>query len=281
MSSAAPIASPELRHPHRNDALAVRREDIHFRASDHGSLEVRIRVRNRGSETSTPTLARIELAAFGAFLPWVPLGEVRVPPVLPGGEVVIGYETPRVGLDAADDDVPPSGRRFTATGSDEGRPGYGSLEADMRRRREEYRQTLLRSGRVPPLLVEMIRIMQEERAHFAANLNVFIGPTPVERHIAQGIQILPGRTNLAKFVVGDRPDAYAFTATAPDPTWEVDVLGGAETVVPPGEWITQDGPAIYLARMRAPDHAVAGKVDVHVRRRSTGEATTVEFELVS
>lgn len=76
--------------------LQVQREHIRFWRSEHGGMQVEITVYNFGPETSEPTHAGIEIAEFGAFLPWVPLATVPVPAIPAGGSTILRLRTPSV-----------------------------------------------------------------------------------------------------------------------------------------------------------------------------------------
>ena len=272
----------------RAAGLEVRREDVRFWNITPQLIRVEITVRNLGHETSRPTEARVEIAPFGAFLPWKPLARLPVPPIRAGGKHTLSLEAPPLA-----DGGPPPSLLATATGA--GDADDGTADENGLHPFPGAFQRLGRTGlgRSRPLfaartsmlmntLMDMLTEVTHKGAHWAGNINVFIGSQPVERHLAQAVRIYPGMTNYALFIVGDAPDAFAFEPRTADELWTVAIRSslGHETVTP-GAWIEQEMSTMYGIEMCVPEQATEGKVDIHVRCRSTGEETVVEFSLAA
>lgn len=189
---------------------------------------------------SRQTVATVQVAPFGAFLPWTHLARVAVPPIPPGGRR-------RVTTTFDGDDVT---RRIARTAPDSN------------------------AGRLLWMLWRQ-RLKAGEPLHFVGNLNVFVSEgMPVERHLRRTIGLVPGQDNVALFRVGDlRLDTYTFHGEVEPDSWELELVG-----VPWGEPIAFETQIIVL-RMRPPDDTQQGRVTLWVERRSTRERVPIEFEL--
>jgi hypothetical protein len=132
--------------------------------------------------------------------------------------------------------------------------------------------------------------MRQGNPHWAGNLNVFIGPQAVERHLAQALRVYPGRTNLAIFVVGTDRDAYSFHLAGGGATWGArlfDMTPQASLhldlckVSPLAEdrWIEMDGRRMLMLALVPPLDCERGTAEVHVEQRSSGRTAVVEFSL--
>jgi hypothetical protein len=250
--------------------LQVRREDITFTTLPGGRVAISVRVENRGPARSHRGVAVLQAAPLGAFVPWRPLTAVAVPALAPGETAVLQAEARRPRPAALGDAsrVPPQGL-LTALASDDEReraqPGQPVLPADLM-------DLLGRGG-----------------AHWAGNLNIFIGGRAVERHMAQALRVYPGRVNLAMFIVGSGRDAYAFELRGPAADWGAALYsmnGGvsltdlrAASSVPQGQWVEVMRQSMMMLALQPPRGCPAGAVEVHVEQRSTGQQAVVEFSL--
>ena len=133
-------------------------------------------------------------------------------------------------------------------------------------------------------------LLLQETPHWAGNINVMVGKTDVERHLAQALRVYPGRLNMAWFVVGaGGSDAYAFRMHGLGTGWDAklfDMTSRENLAVTTGnapvaeeEWIVTHGSRVMLLAMQVPPKCVAGTVEVHVTQRSTGGEAVVEFSL--
>ena len=248
--------------------LEVGREDIDFFDAAPGCVRIEITVWNRGDVLSAPTVARVSAAPLGAFVPWRHLLWLPVPAIEPGGSAVLRAEaersTPRpLG---PPDRVPPR-RLLTALDAGDEEPA--------------------RRARLPHDLFDLPR---RGNPHFAGNLNVFVGGRDVERHLARALRIYPGRPNLAMFVVGSGPDAYAFHLTGDAVDWEAQLFDGTSlqslavdprgaASIAPRTWIDVEGRRMMMLLLQPPAGCHRGQVDVHVAQRSSGKQAVVEFDL--
>jgi hypothetical protein len=244
--------------------LCVDRTDIEFGPGAPGRVAIAITVRNLGEGRSAATRATIEAAPLGAFVPWQPLAQVRVPSLEPGESHVIRLDAARPAPRplGPPDRVPPR-RLLTAL-------GFG-----------EHRRTLP---------ADPLELLGRSNAYWAGNLNVFVGARPVERHLARALRVYPGRTNLAIFMVGSKADAYAFRLKCAAPGWEtaLHALNGQPTLmldaadatpIAVDEWLPVQRMSLMVLALVPPDQCGAGTVEVHVTQRSTGQVAIVEFSL--
>jgi len=127
--------------------------------------------------------------------------------------------------------------------------------------------------------------LDRPRPHWAGNLNVWIGGTPVERHRAPRLRIHAGRPNVATFFVGDGPDDYVFRLEGLSPRWECRLRSTTEDVTwatnveGDPRWLSLTGRAMLSLVLHPPETCTAGEVVVHVTQRSTGREAAVEFDL--
>lgn len=251
------------------DGLTVGREDIRFHTVRPGVLAIEITIRNSGAEWSSPSVAMLRSAPLGAFVPWRPLGVVRVPAIEPGGSAVVRHEARyRTPAALGGADKPPPGRVLTALGLD---------DRDADRPQSE-------------LPADPLSLFGRGGVHWAGNLNIFFPGKDVERHLAQALRIYPGRVNLAMFIVGDRgPGAYRFRLTGDGASWAArlvdmrsDDLVGVMTDkgggIEPGVW-TRPATGMLMLAIEPPPDATTGAVNVHVEQQSTGREAVVEFSL--
>ena len=72
--------------------LCVECEDIEFYNVAPDRLRIEVTVHNRRDVPSRPETMRLQFAAFGAFVPWTPLQELRVPRIRAGGSRLVSTE---------------------------------------------------------------------------------------------------------------------------------------------------------------------------------------------
>src|SRR5262249_41014571 len=112
----------------------------------------------------------------------------------------------------------------------------------------------------------------------------------VERHLAQALRIYPGRLNLAMFVVGCGPDAYAFALGGSGAAWDARLYDMSESssLLPMGQrdqpialdnWIKVGSQRLMMLALQPPAHCGTGTVEVQVTQRSTKQVALVEFSL--
>jgi hypothetical protein len=271
----AMLLSPPL--PATSSLLCVERTDIECGPGAPGQVAIAVTVRNLGDGPSAATQATIQAAPLGAFLPWQPLAQVQVPSLEPGESHVIRLDAARPATKplGPPDRVPPR-RLLTALGFGDRRRDRAVLPADP------------------------LELLGRTNTYWAGNLNVFVGGRAVERHLAQALRVYPGRTNLAIFMVGSRPDAYAFRLKCAAPGWQTqlhDMNGRATlmlhaadaTPIATDEWLSLPqkaldvpglaGTSILILALVPPEDCGAGTVEVQVTQRSTGQVAVVEFSL--
>jgi hypothetical protein len=250
-------------------SLCVDRTDIEFYTRKDSQVAIAIRVRNLGEGRSRPTRAVVQAAPLGAFVPWQPLAQVRVPELDPGQEHVIRLEAKRpVPKPLGPPDRVPPRMLLTAL-------GFG----------DRRRSTPVGSG----LPADLLELFGRPNPHWAGNLNIFVGDRPVERHLAQALRVYPGRTNLAIFMVGSKRDAYAFRLRCDQAGWQTELhdmtgrptmmLDPAGTPIATDEWIELSGMSPMVLALMPPKNCRAGSIEVQVTQRSTGQVAVVEFSL--
>jgi hypothetical protein len=274
-------------------ALTVEREDIRFYNLTRDRVQIEITVRNSSYTRTDPTVLHIQSAPLGAFLPWRPLRRLELPALEPGEESLLQTEaarrpvrplgkfpkvTPEAILDALLGDKPtdfrPSARGNVPPRRDLIWGGSTRTAGD-------------RQGRLAP---DVFDYLEQGNPHWAGNINVFIGRRAVERHLARGLRIYPGRVNMAMFCVGCGPDAYSFTIQGSSLAQDASLLhmtgarcvesgisAGAE--IPWREWVETHCTLLLMLAMQVPSTCEEGDVRVHVDQRSTGKSTAVEFSL--
>ena len=201
--------APDFTRTRRIPRLSIEREGIVFYNVTPNRVKIELTIQNRGEDWSAPSQARLEAAPFGAFVPWAPLAVLDVPSIEPGGSVVLEtYATRVVPRPLGPPDRIPPQRVLTALGAED-EPG-----------RRNPQRLSSQEDAAPPLPFDLFDLFGQGNTHFAGNLNVFVGHKPVERHLAQALRIYPGRTNVAMFVVGSKPDAYAFHLSGHAKGWD-------------------------------------------------------------
>jgi hypothetical protein len=241
-------------------------------------VAIEFTVRNAGPGPSSPTEAAIQAAPLGAFVAWRPLGRVAVPALEPGEEVVLRTRA------TCDPPAPPTQVRPDRTDS-----ALRRIARDLfDRRRPEPRFVPWSLGVLPG---DPLRALGLGSIHWAGNLNIFVGRTPMERHMAMALAVRPGRPNMATFFVGLLPDAYRFRFEGEAAAWDAKLLPvgplarmlgpmdheHGDRPVPLDEWVELPGTVRMTLAFEPPPDCRAGNLDVHVEQRSTGKEAIVEF----
>jgi hypothetical protein len=273
----APEWSGKLSSPDGQGAqLVVRRRDIEFTELRPGRVQIAISVMNGGLHRSPLTTARIQVAPFGAFVDWKPLMQLEVQPMDPGESTVLRTDAERVFPRplGPPDRVPPR-RLLTALDFDEEQPAGRDPASRARPRTLSASPFDLLTGR---------------ETYWAGNLNIFVGGTDVERHAAKALRIVPGRTNVAMFVVGDRggAESYRFDLKGLDVEWEGAIFDPMHArslayglrdgkQIETGSWHTLPGRSMLLLALKPPMRSDVGGIEVHVTQQSTQKTAVVEF----
>jgi hypothetical protein len=280
--------TPSESIPEAGGALHLERTDIVFADVAPGLVGIEITVRNLGRGTSAPTPVLVKAAPLGAFVPWQPLTVLSLPALSPGEAFVLRTRAVRPRPTPLGDPgrLPPR-RLLTALGMNDERSGRDTGRANALAL--ALRQQLT-AGMAGPLPADLHELLGRGNPHWAGNLNVFLGRTPVERHVAQALRVYPGRPNLAMFVLGTGPDAYAFHLEGTAADWEaklydltdrqaLELRQGPEAALPEVQWIEMTGHRAIMLALVPPEGCPAGSVEVHVRQRSSGRTAVVEFSL--
>ncbi len=279
------------------DQLCVEREGIAFYNVREDLVRIEVSVSNRGFDRSRRVPVQLQAAPLGAFLPWRDVATLWVPPLYGGEEVTVTTEVscPRTQPLGHFDRVPPA-RLLTALGmSDDDRQNSESNPASrtigrVLRRQNRSRLTGAQPAANAQLPLDLMALIGQPGTHWAGNINVLVGKTPVERHMAQALRIYPGRLNHAMLVVGDgRRDAYSFQLRGEGAAWQaqlsafvmVQADGRAQpfTSIDLGQWYDVRGMVVLQLTIQPPAVAERGEVAVQVSRRSTGQTALVEFSL--
>ena len=267
-------------------ALTLERKDIVFHNPNPEEVEISITLSHVADRPSAPAMVRMQAAPLGAFVPWQPLGDVLVPMLEPRRRHILRFRLQRP--------------RPTVLGDPSQLPIARLLNALARAepQRAPGAQLLLRFGggsigfQTGALPADLFELVGHANPHWAGNLNVFVGVRAVERHLAQALRIYPGRTNMAGFVVGCGPDAYAFHLVGDGAGWDAALFDSeahgkgaplcdpdrADPVVE-DRWIQIRRQRFILLAIRPPADCTKGNVEVHVTQRSTGQTAVVEFSM--
>ncbi len=274
--------------------LVVRREEILFRNEAPGLVTIALTVTNLGEDRSAPTVATLEAAPLGAFVPWRPLSTLPVPSLEPGESAVLQTQAraPKVAPLGPPDRVPPR-RLLTALDSDDEEPRSVSPKARfgrVRGRTKADRDLARDPGNLPTLPKDLFELLGHHNVHWAGNLNVFVGRKAVERHVARALRVYPALLNMAMFVVGssDR-DEYAFHVEGTGSSWDCALYTmdprlafpsrGTRSRIVMDQWVKTNGRTMMALALIPPSDCQEGQLDVHVRQRSSGRTAVVEFSL--
>ncbi len=288
---------PELKlGPGFEARLTLERTDIEFHELPGDRIRIQVAIRNAGGQCSLPTSMRIETAPLGAFVPWRPLARMLVPALEPGEGRVLTTEAVRPRpVPLGDFNRLPPERLLAAVSSpelpSESRGGVAGLR-NLFRRSETTRS--VRPDPAEPgkalLAPDLWDLAGRSQPYWAGNLNVFVGNHAVERHLAKSLRIFPGRTNLAMFMVGGpEPDAYAFKLVGLPADWRAGFcdatnrrtlrLDTGERGIEQGRWVESIGGLLLMLVIGPPADCQAGKLEVHVTKRSRQKTAVVEFDL--
>ena len=168
-------------------------------------VHISVEVINDSSEQTVPDTLVIEAAAFGAFVPTVPVARIAVDALDPGEQREVTTTVSRELLNSA-----------TQVGSPDNTPDF-----------------------LPRILNFLV---ENPASHWIGNLNVYFDKASdcaVERHCAFDLKVPAGNGIVATFVVRD--DGCTFRTRCSDEAWSAEVLpsgpsGVAQLLVrPPGE----------------------------------------------
>jgi len=281
----------------REVELVVERTDITFHDVAGGKVRISVTVRNDGTGISQPIPMRLESAALGAFVPWQPLARLVVPALEPGESRELSTEVARQRPAPLGDfdRVPPRTLLTAVTSPDESsrqrRSNGMAAIVDLFRGRRTVPRPTSDPAQQLSLASDLWDLVGRSQPHWAGNINVFIGRHPVERHLARALRIYPGRTNMAMFVVGEpaRPDAYSFDLAGLSSSWKTtlyEIAGNRSLLIDPSnpriqeaQWVEANGSLMVMLATQPPADCKTGKLEVHVKRRSSGKTAIVEFDL--
>ncbi len=272
-------------------APTLERGGIRFETRQPHQVHISLTLGNRGTEPTPATTLALRGSAFGAFLPWVPLGTVEVPPVAPGARIELvadRWVEPVPG--SGGPNVPRSGSltealtRFAASGPPPHRAPYPVSAGARGGSAPEA------AGAVPALLhaaegrlpAGLFQALGRRVPDWPGNVEVLLGGRQVERHCAFNLRMHPGLTNRALFLVGGRPDSYRFSLSGTARFWKP-ALGcfrsGDFAPLPEGVWVALPAFSPLILTLQPRTGVRSGNLAVHVMRESTREVTTVELEL--
>jgi hypothetical protein len=270
---------------------ALFRTDIEFFNVGANEVAIEIEVTNLSGRLSPPSSAVVMAAPFGAFVPWQPVVTLPVPRLAPGKVQLLRTTALAIQPEplGSPDRVPPR-RLLTAL----------ALEDDSPRKRSGKENTGRKAGAdvlsnfmpgTRALPADLMKMILQSTPHWIGNINVMVGQTDVERHLARAVRVYPGRVNMAWFFVGSAGrDAYAFRLEGVAEDWQarlfdmtardslvLDVNKNPELA--PEVWIETTHTRCMLLALQPPKSCPAGTIKVHVTQRSTGRTAVVEFSL--
>jgi hypothetical protein len=277
--------------------LNVERTDITFHDLAGDKVLIQVTVCNTGTRSSAPTPMRLESAPLGAFVPWKPLAQLVVPALEPGESREMSIEVPRPRPAPLGDfnRVPPKNLltavNAAAESPKEPRQSFNSRLADAMRWRQKLFSARATAVGKTSLAQDLWDLSGRGQPHWAGNINVFIGRKPVERHLSRALRIYPGRTNMAMFVVGEagKREAYSFELAGLSSGWKTvmyetthnkNLLADpSDAPIKETQWVEAAGSLMVMLATHPPVDCKAGKLEVHVTRRSSGDSAIVEFDL--
>lgn len=266
--------------------LCVEREDIQFYNVAPDRLRIGVLVHNRRDVPSRPETMRLQFAAFGAFVPWTPLQELRVPRIRAGGsrlvstEAMIREDGSLVAID---------GRVRSALSREEVLPKkFKKIKKFTSRNLDRDRAVL----RVP---------YSGRSVNWIGNINVLIGNVDVERHMARAFRIYPDCLNRCMFFVGDKPagESYCLHASGSGVEWPMqfsmmsdrhrmrtfqrfasgwEMSPDSMKPIQPGAWFPADPYSCVGVEISPPEDATEGSLSIEVCRRSDDRRAVVEFD---
>jgi len=272
--------------------LQVARTDIDFRNVAPWRVRLSVTVCNVGNAASQSTTMAIQAAPLGAFVPWQDVTMLEVPAIPPHNRRVVTTDLSAPPPTKAIGDfsrVPP--RKLIARFADGNERPLGTSWSDPLR---QFMLRLLgRDARTETkfdLPDDPFQLLARSPIHWAGNINIHIGRTAVERHLAQALRIYPGKTNLAMFFVGDRRDEYQFALAGSGAAWDATLFDCADnymlskaasqaSAISLGNWTRMEPRRMILLAICPPEGCETGAVEVQVCQRSTGKQAVVEFSL--
>ncbi len=266
----------------------LERTDITFKNLDEKRIQVGVTVHNRRDRPTMATLMTIAAAPLGAFVPWQPLGIFAVPALLPGHSqairTVVDYMRPRT-LGRPSRVTP--GSLQTAVFQNPQKPSRRAMLSRLFHiRRFMDGAPASRLG----LPADPLHALGQGSVYWAGNLNVFIGPTSVERHRASALRVYPGRENRALFFVGEGYDAYSFQLDGDADGWYPELMNlsdrghlaveeGEAGPIRESDWYVTHSQLLVGLTMHPPADCAEGTIAVHVTQQSTKKTVMVEFDL--
>lgn len=260
--------------------LRIGREDIAWRTVAPGTVEVGFRIHNDGDRESAPTVAEVRSAPFGAHLDWTLLCEVDVPSIQAGGSLAL-----------------------SALARLENRVGWlpePTADTEIQRARE----LAFRAWRILPRLVQdsatgLLASGRRPR-HWIGNIDVHVAGAYAEKHCAKGVLAHAGCLNEAWLRIGSsrhvsraetyevhatitRPDAASGSASeALDWGWRLqplERLGEEDAVSECNPTFELQGQTWCSLTFTPPEYETDGRLELHVKRLSSGRTAVVEFDL--
>ncbi len=280
-----------IRAIEQHQALTLERTDIWFEDVSDERVCIQVTIRNASQEPTPPTPVVIQAALLGAFVAWQPLVELTVPSIAPGQSHTLITEAVRPRPNVLGDiSRTPPGTKPVALGGGDGRQRRSKaariIDFLFRSAWTTGQGNVLDAPTLPADLMELLG--NDKNPHWAGNINVFIGKQSVERHLARALRVYPGRTNVAMFFVGERPDAYQFRIEGADESWQMNLFASDDHAllgpdldqaapIRQTDWVELSGRQVMLLSMRPPEDCTSGSVDVHVSQWSTFQQAVVEF----
>jgi hypothetical protein len=272
------------------NSLTVSRSDIEFFNIARHLVAIQVKVTNDSDAFSAPDTLQLLAAPFGAFVPWQPLAAIALPTLAPGSTRYVRWRADVAQGEplGSPDGIGPRDL-LTAFGLADEPPDRSVPKGQEEMRlRAAAASRVQAPARLPPDLMELL---VHGAPHWAGNINVLVGRTDVERHLARALRVYPGRVNMACFIVGHGGhDAYAFRIRGLRSDWDArlfDMTSRESLVInsddsssiATGEWIESQGSRAMLLALRIPSNCEAAAVEVHVAQKSTGREAVVEFSL--
>ena len=260
--------------------LDVQREDIRFGNLGPGLIWLEVEVHNRGTRASQVAPMEVRVAPFGAFVASKPLEVLAVPSIPPGSSTVVRT----VFQERADGEL----SRLDAAGRHR---ALGQSQLGEQRQVPPKPVASSRTARLRGAVARMLRSVKprpggsgveyvcevlENTARWAGNFNVHIGSAETERHISCAIRLVPGKRNVAMFVVGERLESFVFDLQGEAGGWEAGLFTTSERL-PLGTPQLLDREARIFLSVTPPSGTTKGLLAVGVTRHATGQRALVEF----
>lgn len=261
--------------------LEVAPSGIRFRNVAPERVLIEIEITNRGTAWSQPTPILIRSAPLGAFVPWQPLATVEAPPIAPRVTTVVSFETARPRTEPLGDfsGLVPDALR-TAVGAGDGAPTRFDPNLALLVREK----MMDRFGGLAP---DPFALLDRTTTRWIGNIDVLIRRKSVERHLARGLRVYPGRANIALLFVGDSRRGCVLQTRGSAAAWSMALVDPAEGRTVPrldeGTFhLATRGPfglRTLLLALRPPADAQRGSLELHFHRLAEGDSAVVEFDL--